>query len=100
MKGGFVDEYRTIQLFLSDAPGIYEVSSTKDNKSFKCNCPGFTARNKCKHVAFVQEKIEDNDGVYPTQISARATKEEAEEATLSNDTFREFLIKYGKIEVC
>jgi hypothetical protein len=98
MMGGYVDDYRTVQFFLAET-GVYEVSADKNNKFFKCTCTGYTARKKCKHIDFVKERTEDNLGVYPTEVSSKATKEEATEAALSNDTFREFLIKYGKVEV-
>lgn len=104
MKGRTVDltEYRTIQFFLSPAnsqgPGIYEVMAYK-NKDFVCDCPGFVSRNRCKHINFVKNRIEDNEGTYPLEISTRVSREEAETARESQEAFRKFLMKYGKIEV-
>ena len=103
MKGFQVsDDARLIQVFLSQTqtpgPGIYEVSSTENGK-FICTCPGYKGRAICKHIKFVQGRLKENDGTYPLEISIKASKEEAELAQRSNEEFREFIIKYGKIEV-
>jgi hypothetical protein len=47
----------------------------------------------------VQARIDSNNGAYPLAISDRATKEDALKAKESNLEFREFVIKFGKIEV-
>ena len=103
MKGGYVSQdMRLVQVFLSQSqtpgPGIYEVS-VDDNEKLSCTCPGFRGRASCKHVKFVKTRIESNNGNYPLEISSRATKAEADKAKNSNQDFREFVIKYGKIEV-
>lgn len=104
MKGLSVNksDLRVVQVFLSanNTPslGIFEVCSTP-NDDLVCSCPGFTSRKTCKHTKFVRARQEGNNGVYPLEISTRATKEEAEEAAKSNETFRDFVVKYGKIEV-
>ena len=103
MNGGFVEEdERLVQVFLSQTstphPGIYEVS-VKENGTLKCTCPGFRARLVCKHVKFVKTRIETNNGTYPLEISHRATDVEADKAKESNVALREFIIKFGKIEV-
>lgn len=93
---------RLVQVFLSQTstphPGIYEVS-VKENGTLTCTCPGFRARLVCKHVKFVKARIETNNGTYPLEISYRATDVEADKARESNTAFREFVIKFGKIEV-
>lgn len=97
-----VKEPRLVQVFLSQSqtpgPGIYEVSSDEDG-NLSCTCPGFKGRKTCKHTKYVRAKVENNNGTYPIEISSRATEEEAESARTSNKAFREFIIKYGKIEV-
>lgn len=96
-----MSESRLVQVFLatgSSSPGIFEVCSD-DDKNFTCNCPGFNVRGSCKHVLFVKERIEQNGGAYPVQLNSRVTQEEADEAAKDNNSFRAFLIKYGKIEL-
>lgn len=96
------DDLRLIQVFLgasrNPGPGVYEVS-TDNNGMLYCNCHDFLGRKKCKHVNFVRNRIENNNGNYPLEILSKATQEEAEHARLSNEDYRRFIIKYGKIEV-
>lgn len=93
---------KLIQVFLSQhvspTPAIYEVSSTIEGKLI-CTCPGYTGRGSCKHARFVDARIKNNNGTYPLEISKKATKEEADHAQESTEAFREFIIKFGKIEV-
>lgn len=93
---------RLVQVFLSQSqtpgPGIFEVSAD-DPGTLYCTCPGYRGRKTCKHTKFVQARIDSNNGNYPLEISSRATREDALKAKESNDEFREFVIKFGKIEV-
>ena len=102
MKGSYVDELRLLQVFLGQAkspgPGIYEVLAD-DDSNLSCTCPGYRGRRSCKHTKFVQSRIDSNSGTYPLEISSKATKEDADKAKESNKNFREFVIRYGKIEV-
>jgi hypothetical protein len=103
MMEEIVYETKLVQVFLSGnaspTGGIFEVSLTKD-KDFVCTCPGFVTRAKCKHVHFVEKKVHDNDGIYPLEISTRCTPEDADRAASSPEAFREFIVTFGKIEVC
>lgn len=96
------NDFRLVQVFLPQnnvpGPGIYEVS-VGDTDEFNCTCPGFSGRAKCKHVSFVKARIETNNGTYPLEISSRATTDDAAKAQKSNKDFREFIIKFGKVEV-
>jgi hypothetical protein len=96
------DAFRLMQVFLPQnnvpGPGIYEVS-VGDEDDFNCTCPGFSSRARCKHVAFVKARIETNNGTYPLEISSRATTDDAAKAQKSSKDFREFIIKFGKVEV-
>jgi len=98
-----MEEARLVQIFLSQAntpgPGIYEVSLTTDKK-FVCTCPGFNGRNTCKHTKFVEARVKNNNGTYPLEISVRSQDEDTDRAMESPEAFRDFIIKYGKIEVC
>jgi hypothetical protein len=93
---------RLVQVFLSQSqtpgPGIFEVS-TNDEGALFCTCPGFSGRKTCKHTKLVQTRIDNNHGSYPLEILRKATQEEAEQAKLSDEGYRSFIIRYGKIEV-
>lgn len=105
MKGRRVedDRLRLVQVFLSQnktpGPGVYEVSLEPTSGDLYCNCPGFASRHTCKHLKFVKTRITDNNGNYPLEISSRATQEDADKAKDSNRAFRDFVIKFGRIEV-
>lgn len=106
MKGRKVedDKLRLVQVFLSQnktpGPGVYEVSvDMADENTLYCNCPGYLSRKTCKHVKFVRNRIDNNNGNYPLEISSKATQEDADKARDSNQAFREFVIKFGRIEV-
>ena len=91
--------WRTVQLFLGDE-GVSEVLIDAANAfNAKCTCPSFSKFKKCKHTSFVLEKIEDNHGHYGVQIPDTVDDEEAFEALNDPESFRDFVIKYGKIEV-
>lgn len=93
---------RLVQVFLSQSqtpgPGVFEVS-TNDNGVLSCTCPGFKGRSSCKHTKLVQTRIDTNNGSYPLEILREATLEEANKAKESNEGYRNFIIRYGKIEV-
>jgi hypothetical protein len=93
---------RLVQVFLSPAvnpgPGIFEVYSDTDG-GLHCSCPLFLSKKICKHTRFVRAKTDANNGTYPLEVSSRATTEEAQEAQKSTEAFRDFIIKFGKIEV-
>ena len=103
MRNTVNEAFRLVQVFLSQTqtpgPGIYEVSVQEGTEKLFCTCPGFKGRATCKHVKFVKTRIENNNGNYPLEISSRASKDDAEKARQSNTNFREFVIKFGKIEV-
>lgn len=103
MKGISVNSnLRLVQVFLSEStnpgPGIYEVSAN-DNGDLFCTCTGFNSRKSCKHTKLVSTRIENNNGSYPLEILSKATEEDAAKARSSNEEYRNFIIRYGKIEV-
>lgn len=96
------NEFRIVQVFLPmdgrRGPEIYEVSS--NDVVLKCTCFTFASRARCKHIDFVQARIDANGGkTYPLEISTRATQEDAIKAQTSVENFREFIIKFGRVEV-
>jgi uncharacterized Zn finger protein len=95
-----IEDKKLVQIFLSPtSPGVYEVSVDK-GKNYHCTCPGYRGRGICKHTKFVDARVKQNNGTYPLEISTRVTQEDADKAQESNESFREFLLKFGKIEVC
>lgn len=97
MKEMIMGEWQVTQLFLSET-GVHEVDINLDTKKLRCNCPGFSTRTACKHTRYVQERMKTNGGVYPVEVSNRAPSSESSFATLDPKLFRDFLIKYGKIQ--
>jgi hypothetical protein len=92
-------DWRTVQLFLDDA-GVFEVAiDADDSRTIKCDCKVFLKSSKCKHTKYVKTEIEHNNGNYAIKIPVDISDEEALDAMASAETFREFIIKYGKVEV-
>ncbi len=91
--------WRTVQMFLGDE-GVSEVCIDAENaRNVKCSCPSFNKFSKCKHVNFVSNKITENDGHYGVQIPENIDDDIAFAALSDEESFRDFVIKYGKIEV-
>jgi len=91
-------DWRTVQFFLSPR-GVFEVEIDLESEDVRCTCPGFVSRNVCKHSRTVVSRAQKNDGTYPLKVSDRASKAEISTATRSSEAFREFVVKYGYIEV-
>ena len=92
--------WRTIQLFLSPRqPAIYEVEIDLDSSSARCTCPTYKGRKTCRHTKFVSARMDSNSGHYPLYIHEKAASEDLSEVMSTPETFREFVIKYGKVEV-
>lgn len=94
---------RLIQVFLTQqaegpGPNIFEVSTDKE-KHLECNCPGFMVKGTCKHVKIVNARIELNGGVYPFEFADTVTTSQIMDAMKTEQTFRDFIIKHGKVEV-
>jgi hypothetical protein len=95
---GMID-WRTIQLFLSE-DGVHEVQlDLEDNRNQRCTCKKFQLIKRCRHTKWVEEAILMSGGHFSVQISADVDELEAEYAFSTADTFRDFVIKYGKVEV-
>jgi hypothetical protein len=92
-------DWRTVQLFLDDS-GVSEVEiDAEDATNVKCSCKYFYKSSRCKHTKYVRNEIENNDGNYAIKVPVDIDDDEALEAMSSSETFREFIIKYGKVEV-
>ena len=93
-----MSQWRTVQVFLSPkGSGIYEVELTTDGAQIRCNCLTYKTRHACRHVKFVQSKMEN--GTYPIQVHQSAREEDMASYASDPEAFRRFIVKYGKIEV-
>jgi hypothetical protein len=101
MKGSSMQtSWRTIQLFISaQAAGIFEVEVDTQTKKLRCSCPKWKKFFDCKHVRFVHERMLFNGGQYSVLIPEEVPEELALEANDNAEKFREFVVKYAKIEV-
>lgn len=90
--------WRTVQMFLTQS-GVYEVEINTESHDVRCSCYNYRTRFTCAHEKYVDKYARENGGTYPVKISSRATEEEAEEAQHSPEAFRDFILKYGKVEV-
>lgn len=93
-----MSEWQLTQLFLSDT-GVYEVDVHINNSRLRCTCPGYASRTACKHTRYVKARMDMNDGIYPTEVSNKVSKQEALVASKDPKAFRKLLINHGKIEV-
>lgn len=94
-------DWRTVQMFLDETTfGVFEVQIDSDNnRKVRCDCPAFSNSARCKHVKFVKNKMNENDGHYAIKIPVEISDEEAFIAMSDSDSFRDFIIQYGTIEV-
>lgn len=86
---------KTVQFFVGST-GVEEVKLNSDKK-FVCTCDGFKQRRKCKHVTWVEMQFEKD--TFSMQIDKSTPDYEIKKAKESDEAFRNFLIRYGKIEV-
>ena len=92
--------WRTVQLFISSqAAGVFEVEVDTGTKRVRCNCPVWKKTLKCKHVNFVNKKMELNNGHYSILVPSEVPEELASQANIDPKTFRDFVVRYAKVEV-
>jgi hypothetical protein len=65
----------------------------------KCSCGAFAISRKCKHLRYVRREIVRNGGKYSIKISADIDDEDIVDAMKTAASFREFVLRYAKIEV-
>jgi hypothetical protein len=88
-------DWRTIQLFLGE-DGVAEVEVDSLNPiNIRCTCP----KARCAHVKFVKKEMQGNHGQYTVSIPVEVEDGVAEEAMTDAKSFRDFIIRYGKVEV-
>jgi hypothetical protein len=100
MKGfSMSSDWRTVQQFISEqAIGVFDVDVNTETKETRCNCPVWIKRGSCKHTQFVNFRIK-HTGHYSILIPTEVPEELAAEANEDPKKFREFVVKYAKIEV-
>lgn len=100
MKGPSVSSsWRTVQQFISEqAIGVFDVDVNTETRETRCNCPVWVKRGSCKHTQFVNFRIK-HTGHYSILIPHEIPEELAAEANEDPEKFREFVVKYAKIEV-
>jgi hypothetical protein len=100
MKGQRMDiDWRTVQFFIGDN-GVAEVLvDAEDHRKVKCTCESFSRSAKCAHSLKVRMRMRENEGHYRIQIPEEIEDDVVVSAMSSPESFREFLIKYGKVEV-
>jgi hypothetical protein len=96
---GLISDWRTLQLFLDEA-GVAEVEVDSNNVSqVRCTCSAFSVRKKCAHSKYVKQAMQENEGHYQVLIPEDVDLDNEDIATMDSQQFREFIIKYGKVEV-
>ena len=93
-----MSDWQTTQVFLSDT-GVHEVEISLVSGRLRCNCPGYSSRSSCKHARFVDNRMNQNNGVYPVEVSKEAPSEAGANAHTDPEAFRKFLYRYGRVEV-
>lgn len=101
MKGMSMETpWRTVQLFISaQAAGVFEVEVDTDSKAVRCSCPVWKKTDTCKHANFVKSKMRMNNGHYSILVPTEIPEEIAIEASDDPAKFRDFVVKYAKVEV-
>lgn len=90
---------RLLQVFLSPTcRGIYEVSINTENGRMRCTCPGFKARDTCKHRRWVQNR-RGEDGEFLVPLPPGVSESDIHEAGKDADTWRAFAIRTFRPEV-
>ena len=101
MKGMSMNtEWRTVQLFISaQAAGVFEVEVDTDTKQTRCNCPVWKKMLSCKHSSFVDTRMRMNKGHYSILVPNEVSEDVAIEASDDPKKFRDFIVRYAKVEV-
>jgi len=101
MRGTCMErQWRTVQLFISaQAAGVFEVEVDAATKNTRCNCPVWRKTASCKHAKFVSSRMDLNRGHYAILVPEHVAEEAAMRASENPESFREFVVKYAKVEV-
>ena len=97
-------DWRMVQVFLSARqPAIYEVEidmdKSKPDTATRCSCPTYRRNNKCRHTEWIQQQMVTHDGKYPLRIHRSAGVDNMHHVMGSASAFRDFVVRYGRVEV-
>jgi hypothetical protein len=100
MKGASVGiDWRTVQFFLSDE-GVHEVEAdAEEYKRMRCTCDVYKQGKRCKHVRYVKNIIEENNGVFSVRLPEDVSDETIKTAMEDADLFRDLLLHHAPIQV-
>lgn len=100
MRRTSVNDWRTVQLFLSPRqPAVFEVEMNLEDATARCNCPTYKGRSVCRHTKFVVARLESNNGHYPLMVHENSQADDLTSVMTTGKKFRDFVVKYGRIEV-
>ena len=89
-----------MQLFISaQAAGVFEVEVDTETKDTRCNCPVWRKTAMCKHSNFVKDKMRMNRGHYSILVPNEVPEDLAVDASDDAVKFRDFIVRYAKVEV-
>ena len=95
-----MSDWRTVQVFLSPRqPAVYEVELNIDDADARCSCPTFRARSVCRHTKAVKSRMRDSNGQYPILLHENAQTSELSDSLDDPEAFRDYVVRYGKVEV-
>ena len=97
-------DWRMVQVFLSARqPAIYEVEidmeSGKRWAPTRCSCPTYRRNNKCRHIEWIRQQMITHNGQDPVRIHRSAGVDNMHHVMGSASAFRDFVVRYGRVEV-
>lgn len=92
--------WRTVQVFLSPRnPAVYEVELNTNTAASRCSCPTYRAKDECRHTNAVRARMADAGGQYPILLNESAEHSALSDSLDDPEKFREFILRFGKVEV-
>ena len=84
-------DLRIVQAFLSRRGlAVFSVSYDVARAELLCDCPGFEARTRCKHVAWVMEQTVNTGGRFNIRVPNHVTLDARDPVQ-----YRELVLRYG-----
>jgi hypothetical protein len=98
-----MSDWRTIQVFLSPRhPAVYEVELNIVSGEPRCSCPTYRAKDECRHVKAIRDRMAESGGQYPIVLNERAEVGQmlfSETVVRDPEKFRDMVLRFGKVEV-